>query len=422
MRSSTCKPQRATHLVTFCTALTAAVTRCTCTSRRTPDMPIGWRIPSVESMTKPLGSTCRMRWSAGMATARADSSTRSTSDSSTSESRIATAPCECRELTCVPAMPANTEWISQSAISSASSTARWIDCSVDSLSTTMPRLRPLDACEPRPITSTRPSSWTSPTIATILLVPMSRPTTSDLSGFLAMIRLRSCLLGLPGWPVRRLAGTGQLPDVHRAACHRQSVRVAQIDAVDPLQAAQIGTNPEKTFQARRDLFPPEQQGQPAAQFDAPRPARVEFDASYLQALRGQAGAHLLPAFEHFQLASLGTVQACQTLHAAGAGDFEQLAAAADQGVFGPARNRLLLAHRDLQSIGPVPRNRSLCDPGQRFDLCPRLVDVDGEEHAPGLLRHSRPDLRGRQPLQVARNFMPPDRPVPGVVPAAQPPY
>ena len=62
-------------------------------------------------------------------------------------------PCEFRLRTWLPAMPAYTEWISQPAMSSASSTARWIDCTVDSMLTTTPFLRPRDGCEPMPITS-----------------------------------------------------------------------------------------------------------------------------------------------------------------------------------------------------------------------------------------------------------------------------
>ena len=44
----------------------------------------------------------------------------------------------------LPAMPAWTEWISHPAISSASSTARWMDWTVDSMSTTTPFFRPRD--------------------------------------------------------------------------------------------------------------------------------------------------------------------------------------------------------------------------------------------------------------------------------------
>ena len=94
----------------------------------------------------------------------------------TSRSRIATTPWEFRLRTWLPAMPAYTEWISQPAMSSASSTARWIDCTVDSMLTTTPFFRPREGCEPRPMTSIAPSAATSPTSATTLEVPMSRPT------------------------------------------------------------------------------------------------------------------------------------------------------------------------------------------------------------------------------------------------------
>jgi hypothetical protein len=44
--SSTLRPQRWMHLMMFCAALSAPVTMCTFASRRTPDMPIGSRMPS----------------------------------------------------------------------------------------------------------------------------------------------------------------------------------------------------------------------------------------------------------------------------------------------------------------------------------------------------------------------------------------
>ena len=77
--SSTARPQRCTHLTMFCAALSAPVTMCTFASRRTPDMPIGSRMPSCESMMYSCGSTCRIFWSAGIATALAASMTCSTS-------------------------------------------------------------------------------------------------------------------------------------------------------------------------------------------------------------------------------------------------------------------------------------------------------------------------------------------------------
>src|SRR5579864_2113886 len=127
-----------------------------------------------------------------MATALAASITRSTSPCTTSLSLMATMPCELRLRTWLPAMPAYTEWISQPAMSSASSTARWIDCTVDSILTTTPFLSPREGWEPSPSSSIEPSRPTSPTSATTLEVPMSSPT----------IRLRSARLSIV---------TGRLP-------------------------------------------------------------------------------------------------------------------------------------------------------------------------------------------------------------------
>src|SRR6266702_4978410 len=78
-------------------------------------------------------------------------------------------------------MPANTEWISQPAISSASSTARCMDWTVDSMLTTTPFFSPREGCEPMPSTSIEPSNPTSPTSATTFEVPMSSPTMRFLS-------------------------------------------------------------------------------------------------------------------------------------------------------------------------------------------------------------------------------------------------
>src|SRR5688572_4822420 len=98
-------------------------------------------------------------------------------------------PCELRHWMWLPEIEAYTERISQPAISSASSIARWIDWTVDSISTTTPRLRPRDSCEPMPITSMGLPGEYSPTSATTLEVPMSRPTISDLSPLRFMIVL-----------------------------------------------------------------------------------------------------------------------------------------------------------------------------------------------------------------------------------------
>src|SRR5690606_2649955 len=62
------------------------------------------------------------------------------------------------------------------AINSASSIARWIDCTVDSMLTTTPFFMPRDGCDPMPTISSSPSSVIAPTIATTFDVPISSPT------------------------------------------------------------------------------------------------------------------------------------------------------------------------------------------------------------------------------------------------------
>ncbi len=85
-------------------------------------------------------------------------------------------PCELKLLMWLPAIPVITSRILQSAISSASSSARWIALTVDSMLTTTPFFRPRDGCWPRPMISIRPSGVISATTATIFEVPISSPT------------------------------------------------------------------------------------------------------------------------------------------------------------------------------------------------------------------------------------------------------
>src|SRR5215208_176438 len=116
-------------------------------------------------------------------------------------------------------MPANTERISQPAISSASSTARWMDCTVDSMFTTTPFFSPREGCEPTPSTSICPSAATSPTRATTLDVPISRPTISPLSERLA-IAAQPIPFGRSGAP----------------PADREAVGVAHVDIGDIVRA------------------------------------------------------------------------------------------------------------------------------------------------------------------------------------------
>src|SRR5580700_10533236 len=142
----------------------------------------------------------------------------STSPWLTSLSRTPTTPCELRLRTWLPAIPANTEWISQPAMSSASSTARWMDCTVDSMLTTTPFFRPREGCDPRPRSSIEPSAPISPTSATTLEVPISRPT----------MRFRSERLSIV-CPIRGVAGVA-------APADGKSVGVTHIHVGDVLAA------------------------------------------------------------------------------------------------------------------------------------------------------------------------------------------
>ena len=160
----------------FCAADTAPVTMWTFTSSRMPLMPIGSRTSSWPSMMNSWVRICRICWSDGKDMARAVSITRSTSELVTSASLIFTMPCEFRLLMWLPAMPVNTLVILQSAISSASSSARWMAWTVESILTTTPFFKPREGCWPRPITLTPPSGCNSATMATIFDVPISSPT------------------------------------------------------------------------------------------------------------------------------------------------------------------------------------------------------------------------------------------------------
>src|SRR5215472_14729237 len=156
-----------------------------------------------------------------MATALAASITCSTSLCVTSLSRMATTPWELRLRTWLPAIPANTEWISHPAISSASSTARWIDCTVDSMLTTTPFFSPREGCEPTPSSSIEPSAPTSPTRDTTLEVPMSSPT----------IRFRSERLSIAAtFPASGVARAAAAPADGKPVC------VTQVDVGNFLAA------------------------------------------------------------------------------------------------------------------------------------------------------------------------------------------
>src|SRR5208282_3113525 len=279
-------------------------------------------------MMNSCGSTCRMRWSAGMATALAASMTCSTSLWATSRSRIATTPCELRLRIWLPAMPANTALISQPAISSASSTARWIDWTVDSILTTTPFLRPREGWEPRPMTSMEPSAASSPTRATTLEVPTSRPTIKRRSERLAT---GSACLGF--------GGAGQ-PRSAVAPADRKAVGVAHVHVGDIHRALhdQPQRHGREALEALIDLPAAEAHANAVIQQQLPGAARIEVHRHQAHAGLGDPAVGREIARHHLGLRA-GRARQLRQLrrHEARLAD-ERLAAGVDQIGLVPARH------------------------------------------------------------------------------------
>src|SRR6266404_4297371 len=199
-------------------------------------------------------STC---WSVGIGIAFAVSITRSTSCCVTSRSLIATMPRELMLLMWLPAMPVKTSLILQSAISSASSSARWIALTVASMLTTTPFLRPLDGWPPMPIISNPPFGLTSATIAAIFDVPMSRPTISFLFSLALLINLSPLSSRRPRGPAA--APLGLRIELQFRDAHRETIRIAQVDVIQLALQWKYGAlvDRDKTFEPRFDVFAPE---------------------------------------------------------------------------------------------------------------------------------------------------------------------
>src|SRR5262245_21026334 len=191
--SWTARPARLTDRTTLWIEVIAPVTMWTSTSRRTPVMPTGSRIPSCSSTTNVCGNTWMISRSWGRLMARAASIARWTSTTETSRSLFPTATTP-RLLTprmWPPAMPAYTPDTSTPAICSASPTAWRIASTVASMFTTTPLRRPRDGAVPTPTTSMPPLAFGSAMTAQIFVVPTSSPTTYSLSPLRAIPGLPS---------------------------------------------------------------------------------------------------------------------------------------------------------------------------------------------------------------------------------------
>src|SRR5580692_6957885 len=363
--SSTVSPQRWMHFSMFCAALSAPVTMCTFASRRTPDMPIGSRMPSWPSTMNSCGSTCRIFWSAGMATALAASITCSTSPWLTSLSRTPTTPWEFRLRTWLPAIPAYTEWISHPAMSSASSTARWIDCTVDSMLTTTPFLSPREGCEPRPSSSIEPSAPISPTRATTLEVPMSRPTMRFRS-----VRL-SIVIPVTGCAVRGRAApadgkTVGVPHVH--------VRDVLTSLADELQR---GTH--EAFEPFIHLVAPEPHAHPVGELELPGAAGIQTHRREPQARLHQAPLRREVTLRHHGFLAFRPLQLRQLRGDVPLIGVEELATRVEEPTLAPARRGRLLHHQHRQPARPGALDAHPVHPGKRVDRAAHVREVHRQQ-------------------------------------------
>src|SRR6185369_15432649 len=128
--------------------------------------------------------------------------------------------------------------------------------------TTTPFFRPRDGCEPTPSTSIPPSAFTSPTSATTLDVPISRPTIKPLSERLAMLRIN--LVSVAG-------------DRGRAApADCKTIGVTHVDVLDVGCALRdnLDGRRHESFEMIVALAPAESHGHAVAEIEFPGAPRV----------------------------------------------------------------------------------------------------------------------------------------------------
>src|SRR5882724_5542372 len=379
IRSLTSSPQRRTHLTMFWAADTAPVTMCTFTSRRTPLMPSGSRTPSWPSMMNSWVRMCSTCWSVGMGIARAVSMERSTSVCVTSLSLIATIPVESKLLIWLPAIPVKTRSILQSAMSSASSSVRWIALTVDSMFTTTPFFRPLDSCAPMPTMSMRASGKSSATIATTLDVPMSRATMR----FLFSLGMSDFLVRKPQG--LRPRGVGDPP----GQAQGEAAGVAQIDVVEALP--RLGERlRERRDEARQSVLDavllrvaPELDGEAVRKLELPGKARAE---EHLPGLEAEGSEQVPESKVAARDLAFGARRAREHRERGVALPAEQLPLRVHElrlsSLLAPARERHLLLDAHFQAVGPAATQLCAAYPGDVLEECAHRFQIHREKRAP----------------------------------------
>src|SRR6267142_5124004 len=181
-------------------------------------------------------------------------------------------------------------------MSSASSTARWIDCTVDSMLTTTPFLRPRDGCEPMPMTSSVPSAASSPTMATTFDVPMSRPT----------MRLRSVRLSIR----RSCVVIAVRDDASRLPADGEAIGVAQIDVADIRSALghERHRGLEEPIEALVDLLAAKLHGHSVGEVHLPGAALVEAQGGQAHAGFDEPALDREIALRHLRLTAQRSIE------------------------------------------------------------------------------------------------------------------
>src|SRR5690348_16329715 len=282
-------------------------------------------------------------------------------------------PVELKLLMWLPAIPVKTRSILQSAISSASSSVRWMAFTVASMLTTTPFFRPLDSWPPMPTMSMRPSGKSSATIATTFEVPMSRATMRFLFSF-AMSDPR----------VRRFQGLRlrSLRDVEREA-----VGVAQIHIVHTLSgfAERLWEYRHEPGETHLDRLlvqvASELHGKAVRELELPGQARAQQDLPRCETQRREQIAEYEVAVRNLALAARRPDQNGQRGVALPA---EKLSMSVDQlGVpsLAPAGQHRLLLEAHFQAVGPAAAQFGAAYPWNALEERADRFQVHGEERA-----------------------------------------
>src|SRR5882672_4096642 len=287
-------------------------------------------------------------------------------------------------------MPANTEWISQPAISSASSTARCIDWTVDSMLTTTPFFNPREGCEPMPSTSMEPSRPTSPTRATTFEVPMSSPT----------IRFLSERLSIPA--------TVFFSTVCRSAppSNCKPVRVAHVDIRDIAASLsdELQSCVYEFFKPFINLASPETDRHAIRQFEFPGTARIEAHRGQPQSGLYEPPLRREVTLRYNRLFTLWTRQLCELGRHVALVLREQLTARVEQPGLAPASRCYLLNHEHMEPSRPLALYAHSIDPGQRMNRVPDGIEVHAQQTGtPYLLLDNAFHINGCHTLESARN-------------------